>query len=385
MLRQTTLVLLGLAVVLATAAAASATMYRLTNLGTLGTGTYSSAVAVNDSGVVAGGAWTTTAGSSTTATIYQNGAWVNIGAVIGITKTYANGITDSGLVSVDKGLDGDSYIYNMNTSQATNIENQSGVCNGAANHCGSDTTNDGQATLTGSPINSSGQMVGYYNASGGGYDLFAYSGGTNGSTSTITTPQTGSGTNFTGASGINNSGVVVGNYQVGGNPIPTGFYYESNTCTTINNMTYPEGIYGNEVVGANYEPGHTEAMVYTLGAGSATSIGDLPGDTDGIAYAADANGDVVGADTDSNLAFIYSNGVMSNLNTLISGLDPFSSLNVAYGISPNGEYIVGNGTTSAGYTQGFLLTAIATPEPSTLLLAAGGLVGLLAYAWRKRK
>ena len=29
--------------------------------------------------------------------------------------------------------------------------------------------------------------------------------------------------------------------------------------------------------------------------------------------------------------------------------------------------------------------AAATPEPSTSLLLAGGLFGLLAYAWRKRK
>ena len=32
-----------------------------------------------------------------------------------------------------------------------------------------------------------------------------------------------------------------------------------------------------------------------------------------------------------------------------------------------------------------IMTAVATPEPSTLLLAATGLLGLLAYAWRKRK
>jgi hypothetical protein len=30
-------------------------------------------------------------------------------------------------------------------------------------------------------------------------------------------------------------------------------------------------------------------------------------------------------------------------------------------------------------------TITIVPEPSTLLLLAGGLVGLLAYAWRKRK
>ena len=32
-----------------------------------------------------------------------------------------------------------------------------------------------------------------------------------------------------------------------------------------------------------------------------------------------------------------------------------------------------------------LSVAAAVPEPSTLLLAAAGLAGLLAYAWQKRK
>ena len=36
-------------------------------------------------------------------------------------------------------------------------------------------------------------------------------------------------------------------------------------------------------------------------------------------------------------------------------------------------------------TPAIIMTAAPTPEPSTLLLAGTGLVGLLAYAWRKRK
>ena len=36
--------------------------------------------------------------------------------------------------------------------------------------------------------------------------------------------------------------------------------------------------------------------------------------------------------------------------------------------------------------QGFRVALLApVPEPSTLLLAAAGLVGLLAYSWRKQK
>ena len=383
MLRQTTLVLLGLAVVLATAAAASATTYTLTDLGVLpGTGTTSYAMGVNDSGVVAGALTTTTAGASIAAAVYTGGAWDNIVAVIGITKSVANGITDSGLVSCSKGLQVDSYIYNTNTSQYTNIGTQPGVCNGLVNHCGTDTfPYDTGSYETGTPMNSSGEIVGFYNPTSGSTtpNLFVYSGGMNGSTSTVTTPGTNL-SSITGASGINNSGVVVGNYQLGGNPNPTGFYYSGGTCNTISSMGCPEAINGNEVVGADNDG---VAAIYTLGAGSATSIGTLGG-YQSIAYAVSSAGTVVGYSYETSgaqAAFIYNNGAMTDLNTLVQGgLGQFTELNIAYGVSPNGEYIVGDGTTSAGYTQGFLLTAVATPEPSTLLLAVSGLMGLLACA-----
>ena len=58
------------------------------------------------------------------------------------------------------------------------------------------------------------------------------------------------------------------------------------------------------------------------------------------------------------------------------------TLTNAYGIDNNGD-IVGYGSNGTS-NRAFLITAI-VPEPSTLLLAATGLVGLLAYAWRKRK
>ena len=52
----------------------------------------------------------------------------------------------------------------------------------------------------------------------------------------------------------------------------------------------------------------------------------------------------------------------------------------------NGDY--NNVITGVGQygTQGFRLVQVtAVPEPSSLMLVAAGLVGLLAYAWRKRK
>ena len=48
----------------------------------------------------------------------------------------------------------------------------------------------------------------------------------------------------------------------------------------------------------------------------------------------------------------------------------------------NSGQIAGYGTYD-GVMNAFLLTP--TPEPSTLLLTGAGLMGLLAYAWRKRR
>jgi hypothetical protein len=69
------------------------------------------------------------------------------------------------------------------------------------------------------------------------------------------------------------------------------------------------------------------------------------------------------------------------LSTLVSNLGGWS-LQEALGVDNSGD-IVGLGVTAGGASDAFLLTP--TPEPSTLLLTVSGLVGLLAYAWRKRK
>ena len=78
------------------------------------------------------------------------------------------------------------------------------------------------------------------------------------------------------------------------------------------------------------------------------------------------------------------NGVQ-DLNTLYGSLLPTGFvLNAATAINDSG-YIIGTGTDWHGSGQIFLLNTVAVPEPSAALSAAGGLLGLLAYAWRKRK
>jgi probable HAF family extracellular repeat protein len=385
-----------LAVVLATAAVASATTYTLTDLGILAstTGYDSYAMGVNDYGVVAGASCTSKGSSAKiVATTYTPGpgaAWVNIGTGFNTFTsttggTFATGINDNdqvaGWLRGTGGTNSNSFIYNTSTQTYTSIAAQPGVCNGVANQCGSDTTETASYTNAG-PINSSGQIAGEYTNTAGNQYGFIWNG-----SSTTNVPQ-----ETAYVSGINNSGVVVGAY---GSLTFSGFYYSGSgggSVTTITKMAYPEAVVGNEVVGADYVAlaggGYgPEAAIYTLGNSSATYIGAIGTDTSSTAYAVSSSGTVVGQSYGAvQRAFIYNSGVMTDLNTLIpGGLGAFSELNVAMGISPNGEYIVGDGTIAAtGYTHGFLLTAIPTPEPSTLLLAVSGIFGLLAYAWRKR-
>ena len=89
-------------------------------------------------------------------------------------------------------------------------------------------------------------------------------------------------------------------------------------------------------------------------------------------------------------AFVYGlggNNTMQDMNTVFgsSGYNIIPSgwtLTDAYGIDNDGDIagFASNGT----YNLAFLIAA-SVPEPCTLLLAAIGLAGLLAYAWKKRQ
>lgn len=82
------------------------------------------------------------------------------------------------------------------------------------------------------------------------------------------------------------------------------------------------------------------------------------------------------------------------VNTLIARVFVTTGANVTFtsttgplndpkGINYGGGFAFGNGTSAAGtFTTG---GAPPIPEPSTLLLVTSGLVGLLCYAWRKRR
>ena len=107
---------------------------------------------------------------------------------------------------------------------------------------------------------------------------------------------------------------------------------------------------------------------------------------------------VVGQTADQTHAAVWSPATITSVPGLVD-LNVWAHANTsipaawtlvnATAIDNNGD-ITGWGTNASGTTiQGFLITGFPVgtliPEPSTLLLAAMGLVGLVAYAWKKHK
>jgi probable HAF family extracellular repeat protein len=120
--------------------------------------------------------------------------------------------------------------------------------------------------------------------------------------------------------------------------------------------------------------------VYWTPDGAAESLGTFGGSWS-IAHGVSENGAViVGAATDSagwTRAFRWAAGVgMEDLNRVYARLlGDGSLLEAAYGVSPDGRYIVGVGYNAAtNRAEGFLLDTV--PEPASLLALGVGLVGL---------
>jgi probable HAF family extracellular repeat protein len=88
-------------------------------------------------------------------------------------------------------------------------------------------------------------------------------------------------------------------------------------------------------------------------------LGTLAGDVNSAALSINDTGDVVGVSLDANFdlhPYIWQNGVMTNLNSLIPTNSPLSLL-LACSINSSGE-IAGLAVTSSGELHAYLATPI---------------------------
>jgi probable HAF family extracellular repeat protein len=177
------------------------------------------------------------------------------------------------------------------------------------------------------------------------------------------------------AAQINENGQVVGSSGTCGSFNPnTGLYLVENhallwekdgSVHDLGNLGGTGGIAGNHACALNNHGrvvGHSQlpnnatfhGFLWTRETGM-RDLHTLPGDSMSLALAINDGGEVVGASLDANFsprAFVWKNGVMTDLNTITrtnSGL----YLLLAYSVNSRGE-IVGLGATNAGEIHGFV-------------------------------
>lgn len=321
------------------AALTAEVQYVLTDLGTLG-GDFAYVSGINNRGEIVGNS--TTHGSTVMhAFIYSNGRLTDLGT-LGGTNSYGYGINDWGVAV------GAAHLSN---GQSHGFVYTNGVMSDLGTLGG--TGSDARA------INNSGQIAGgAWTGSDTALHAYLLSGGIMNDLGTL------GGARST-AYGLNGHGDVVGASWPSGSTIWHAFLYRNGGMQDLGTLggtspySYAYAINENDLVVGKTSAigGPEEAFLYDDGA--MNDLGSL-GRAGSIARGINSGGQVVGEASVTNgigtAAFIYSGGVMSDLNTLIPP-DSGWILEVATGINDRGQ-IIGIGMHPAGQVRAFLLTPV---------------------------
>jgi probable HAF family extracellular repeat protein len=289
---------------------------------------------INDVGQVVGNSIT-----SRQAVLYDNGNTIGLGVFSAIAINNAGEVAGSN--------NGHAVLYS--NGQLTDLGTLGGRSSSA------------------SGINDAGQVTGVADTADGVQHAFLYATG-----QMIDIGSALGGTIATRATAINNAGQIVGTLGA-----TSGFLYSNGQITPLGFS--PTAINNaGQVVGSNQR-----AVLYSNG--QLTDLGTL-GDPFSRALGINDRGQVVGSGSGSSSPlgrpFLYSDGQMRDLNSLIApGQSLHPILNQAVGINNNGQIVA----TARFEQSSYLLTPVAStiPEPSTL-----GLVGVAfaaCFLWSRNR
>ena len=356
--------------------------YLLTNLGTMGHD-YSVAVGINSGGQIIGTVGSIGAYTGIQSFIYSNGVMSDLGNLGGNT-TYVAAINDSGGIVGQANLSptgsgvNDWHGFYYAAGHMTDMGTLPGSTNPspqAINNAGSIV---GAAYMT---DNSTIAIAGVASYAGNGFQASGLSLG---------------GTSAT-AKSINAGGQITGWASLPGNSVIHAFSYRpENIYDGISERTFDLGTLGGSysygisinstgtVVGSSTLPGDSIYHAF-VSAGTLQDLGALASGEDSAATSINSSGAIVGYSSldpsgDVYHGFLYRNGTMIDLNSLIVGTPGLEIIN-AVGINNAGQ-IAANATDGTNQFA-VLLTPTAIPEPSTYALLIGfGVVG--GIVWRRR-
>ena len=329
--------------VLGACASSHGQKFRITDLGALGAGDSSSATGINNSGQIAC--------NGTAAFLYSNGSFTNLGS-LGGGDSSAIGVNASGQVVGESALPGGfiypAFLYSNGTMQNLGI------------------LGSGSEAI-GTGINASGIVVGWSDTSGGGNPhAFIYSAGMLQDLGTF-------GGESSYAYAINTAGQIVGYSDSSAGEF--GFIYQNGGLTKLptigGQQTVPTAINdAGQVVGYSETTSYWEhAFLYSNGA--ITDLGILGGYAS-KATGINASGQIIGI-TDTNgpqVPFLYENGVMTDLTTLIDSTGAGMTITEVNGINDHAQ-IVGQAYLAGGVFHAVLLTEYFVDEPTSYSIYRG--------------
>ena len=284
---------------------------------------------------------------NTTSFIWSNGTLTDIGDPLGGTTSEVYAINDAGtIVGYAFDTHGNSHAFSYNSGTGTDL----GLLPGATVDVSLAQGINAAGVIVGSSYNSAGHFDACTWTNGVAADLGFLAGGT-----------------YTYGNAINSSGVVVGTGDVAGGD-QEAFVYMNGTKTVLASFGGPLSVAtsindAGTIVGLSEDAknvGH--AAVWSNG--TLTDLGVLPTGTYAQADAINNSGTIVGLSSinsgASSDAFVYGNGRMTDLNSVVTGLPSGVTLVEASAINDAGQ-IVAIGSDSNAY----LLTPTTTsPTPS---------------------